>query len=287
MPVKRWTGDSLADHVPAHPYAGQRAALATQHGKAQALGPPLARRLGLIIDNAAIDTDQFGTFTGTINRTGTPAQAALAKARAGMAASGLPLGLASEGSFGPHPWLPFGAGGVETLAFIDATRGLELTLSAMSRRTNFAQQEVRAGTDIAPFLTRIGFPAHALVVKGPDGTLLASGVTEMAMLSPLAWPGNRLETDMRAHMNPTRMAAIRSLAGRLAVRLAALCPACDCPGWGQVDVMRGLPCSACGQPTQSVVAIIDGCTACGHQASRPRPDGVTAASPASCDWCNP
>ncbi|MBU6165543.1 MAG: hypothetical protein KGQ52_05365 [Alphaproteobacteria bacterium] len=270
-----------------HPYAGLAAALATQHGKQRAIAPPLTRRLGLIVRPVAIDTDQFGTFTGSIARSGTPREAALAKARAGMAASGLPLGLASEGSFGPHPWLPFGAGGVETLAFIDAGRGLELTLSAVSRRTNFAHHDVASGEDIAPFLARIGFPAHALVVRGPDGAVLASGVQDMAALAPLAWPGNRLETDMRAHLNPTRLAAIRSLAGRLAARLASPCPACGCPGWGQVDVMRGLPCSTCDQPTQSILAIIDGCTVCGHQQTRPRPDGVTAASPASCDWCNP
>ena len=281
--MRCWVGVSLAKH----PYHGHTVALATQHGKARALAPPLARRLGLIVAAVAIDTDQFGTFTGSCPRTGTAADAALAKARAGMAASGHQLGLASEGSFGPHPWLPFGAGGVETLAFIDAPRGLELTLSAISRRTNFAQHEVTAGADIAPFLARIGFPAHALVVKGPDGGVLATGVQDMATLSPLAWPGNRLETDMRAHLNPTRMAAIRSLAGRLAARLACRCPACACPGWGQIDVATGLPCSSCSQPTQGVLAIIDGCGVCDHRETRPRPDGVTAASPASCDWCNP
>lgn len=270
-----------------HPYSGQVVALATQHGKARAIAPPLARRLALRVETIAIDTDQFGTFTGTRPRPGTARDAALAKASAGMAASGLGLGLASEGSFGPHPWLPFGAGGVETLAFIDATRGLQLTLAAVSRRTNFAYHDVVDGTDIAPFLTRIGFPAHALVIKGPDGAVLASGVQDLATLTRLAAPGTRLETDMRAHLNPTRMAAIRSLAGRLAARLATLCPACACPGFGEVDVLRGLPCPACGQPTQGIIALIDGCTACGHKQTRPRPDGVTAASPASCDWCNP
>lgn len=270
-----------------HPYRSARVALATCHGKERALSIPLRRRLGLIVEPVAIDTDAFGTFTGTRARAGTAAEAALAKARAGMAASGLPLGLASEGSFGPHPWLPFGAGGVETLAFIDAERGLELTLSAVSRRTNFAHLDVRDGEDIAPFLARVGFPSHALVVKDGNGALLAAGITDKATLSTLAWPGHRLEADMRAHMNPTRMAAIRALAGRLAARLAARCPACACPGWGQTDVQRGLPCSSCQQPTQGIAAIIDGCTACGHSETRPRPDGVTAASPASCDWCNP
>ena len=270
-----------------HPYSGARAALATQHGKERALAPPLARRPGLIAETVASVTDAFGTFTGTRARAGTAAEAALAKARAGMAASGLALGLASEGSFGPHPWLPFGAGGVETLALIDTARSLELTLSSVSRRTNFAHHLIAAGDDIAPFLARIGFPHHALVVKDPDGTVLASGVTDMDALARLAWPGNRLETDMRAHMNPTRMASIRALAGRLAARLGTLCPACQCPGFGQTDMLRGLPCSSCNQPTQGVMAIIDSCTACGHSDTRPRPDGVTAASPASCDWCNP
>lgn len=270
-----------------HPYAHARVALATQHGKARALAPPLARRLGLIVEPVPIDTDAFGTFTGTTARTGTAAEAALAKARAGMAASGLPLGIGSEGSFGPHPWLPFGAGGVETLAFIDAERGLELTISSVSRRTNFAHHTIADGGDIAAFLTRIGFPSHALVVKGPDGVVLATGVQDMDALSAVAWPGNRLETDMRAHLNPTRMAAIRALAGRLAARLATLCPVCGTPGWGQVDLLRGLPCSSCQQPTQGVLALIDGCGVCDHRAKRPRPDGVTAASPASCDWCNP
>ena len=143
------------------------------------------------------------------------------------------------------------------------------------------------GGDIAPFLARIGFPAHALVVKDAAGQVLAAGVQDMDALSALAWPGNRFETDMRAHLNPTRMAAIRSLAGRLASRLATLCPACGCPGWGEVDVLRGLPCSSCSQPTQGIVAIIDGCNVCDYRETRPRPDGVTAASPASCDWCNP
>ncbi len=270
-----------------HPYTHARVALATQHGKERALGPPLARRPGLIVTPVAIDTDAFGTFTGTVARAGTARDAALAKARAGMAAAGLPLGLASEGSFGPHPWAPFGAGGVETLAFIDAARGLELTLSAVSRRTNFAHHDIAGGEDIAPYLARIGFPAHAIVVRGPDGAVLASGITDMAALAPLAWPGNRLETDMRAHLNPTRLAAIRALAGRLAARLASLCPACHSPGFGEVDVQRGLPCSACGRPTQGVCSIIHGCTVCGHQHAQPRPDGATAASPATCDWCNP
>jgi ubiquinone/menaquinone biosynthesis C-methylase UbiE len=41
-----------------------------------------------------------------------------------------------------------------------------------------------------------------------------------------------VETDMRAHLNPTRMAAIRALAFRLVRRIARACPACARPRLG-------------------------------------------------------
>jgi len=50
-----------------------------------------------------VDTDQFGTFTGEVARTGAPADAARAKARLAMSVTGLPYGLASEASYGPLP----------------------------------------------------------------------------------------------------------------------------------------------------------------------------------------
>jgi hypothetical protein len=95
------------------PYAGERAVIATMHGKEAAVAPVLLARLGLVVTTAAnLDTDALGTFTGEIPRAGTIREAAISKARLGMTATGLPIGIASEGSYGPHPNIPFIPGGV-------------------------------------------------------------------------------------------------------------------------------------------------------------------------------
>jgi hypothetical protein len=92
---------------------------------------------------------------------------------------------------------------------------------------------------------------------------------------------------MRAHHNPTRMRQIALLARRLARRLHARCPACTTPGWGRIDVRRGLPCEACGTPTDWIAAEIHGCPRCQHREHRPRPDALRSVDPARCPRCNP
>lgn len=87
-------------------FAGRFASLGTMQGKELALAPPLRQQLGIGPAVGQIDTDRFGTFTGKIPRIGTMRNTAIGKARAAMAATGLPFGLASVGSFGreaEHP----------------------------------------------------------------------------------------------------------------------------------------------------------------------------------------
>jgi len=110
----------------AHPYAGRAAVLATRHGKERLLGRPLRVTPGLRLRVPPdLDTDALGTFTGEVARVGTPLEVARRKARLGMEAMGLPLGLASEGSFGPHPTIPFLPADHELLLFVDDERGVE------------------------------------------------------------------------------------------------------------------------------------------------------------------
>lgn len=71
-------------------YAGRCAVLATMHGKQAAIAPVLFDRLGLVVSTAPdLDTDQLGTFTGERPRAGTMRETAIAKAKLGMAATGL------------------------------------------------------------------------------------------------------------------------------------------------------------------------------------------------------
>ena len=68
------------------------------------------------------------------------------KAEAGMAHTGLDLGLASEGSFWPHRAFPWLAVNTEWLTFVDHRAGLVITETLVTPRTNF-DRKVVAVTD--------------------------------------------------------------------------------------------------------------------------------------------
>ena len=282
------------------PYAGQRAVLATMHGKGTAIAPAFRDVLRMRLDTAVdLDTDALGTFTGEIPRAGNILDTAIAKARLGMAAAGLPIGIASEGSYGPHPLVPFMAGGVELMVLVDDRRGIVVSEHLIEDAPVFGHALAACPAELEDFLKRHRFPSHALIVrpnlgatptarihKGVrDRRVLADAVADAATAS---LDGKALvEADMRAHMNPTRMASIARLARILAARMATRCPACGSPGFGRVDVEAGLPCEACEAPTARVHHEVLGCAACAHRAQRARSDGRTHAEAGECDLCNP
>ena len=270
-------------------YGGLTAALATRHGKERVIAPAFAAATGLCVTvPPGIDTDALGTFTGEVTRPASMRDTARLKARRGMAAAGLPFGIASEGSFGPHPVVPFVAAGRELMIFIDDMHGIEVVEEAVSEHTNFAALDLVPGTDVDRFLARVGFPQHAVVLRWRERVIKGIDThDQLASLLSLCTGPAQLETDMRAHMNPTRMAEIGKLAVTLARRMATLCPACTAPGFGPVRREAGLPCADCETPTPLVKTIVSGCAVCGHEAWVPRSDGRTTASPAECPACNP
>ena len=288
------------DLSPPSPYAGRAAALATMHGKERAISPALEAGLGLrVVVPSDLDTDTLGTFTGEIERPAGILETAVRKAKLGMEVSGLDLGIASEGSYGPHPVVPFLPLGRELIVFVDAVRGIAVHERLLAETTNFAHTTVDSPAGIGDFLERTGFPEHALIVrpnaKSAENQRLHKGVRSLTELREAigacsgASPDGqaRLETDMRAHMNPTRMQAIERLSGKLVERLATPCPRCASPGFGQVDAESGLPCAACGAPTELLATEVFGCPACDYTERRPRGDGVVSADPGQCPFCNP
>lgn len=280
-------------------YAHRSAVLATMHRKEKAIAPALMRMLGLrIIAAAGLDTDQLGTFTGEIPRQGTMLEVAIRKARLGMAALGLPLGLASEGSFGPNPAMPFFPAGMELLAFVDDKRGIVVHESLIAVETNFAHLVISPGETFDPFLSQVGFPRHAVIVRANQGEMgagLAKGIANREQLvqaicdaAAVSADGKaRIETDMRAHFNPTRMKSLGALAKRLARRLATACPACGSPGFGGAGARPGLACEDCGARTEMAAAEIFQCVRCENREERPRADGLRAAPARLCPQCNP
>ncbi len=296
--------------LPNMPYAGCQVALATRHGKERVIGRALRHGLGAdLLHLPQIDTDALGSFCGTVARRGSALEACIAKAELAMEAGGTGLAIASEGSFGPHPAAAMLAVGVEWMVFLDRQRGLTIQEELLAPRTNFSHTRQAAGpkahgqlpSELQAWLRQVGFPAHALIVRpnrpGPEAadTATRKGIRELdglgrAIDAAAAASSDGLalvETDMRAHCNPTRMASIRRLSFRLMRRVATPCPACSSPGWGVVDRLEGLPCDWCGLPTPLIRWLVEGCAACNHRLTRPRPDGRLRADPGYCPRCNP
>ncbi|MCY7308448.1 MAG: hypothetical protein LH632_20405 [Rhodoferax sp.] len=282
-----------------HPFAGRSAVLVTMHGKEKAVAPAFGQVLGMnLVVTKGVNTDALGTFSGETLRRGSMLETAVAKAWLGINATGLQLAIASEGSFGPHALIPFLPSGIETLVFVDADQGWVIHEAMAVEQTNFAHLVAVPGTPINTFLTQVGFPEHGLIVRpnaGDSFASLAKGLVDrgdlddaVATAAASSADGRaRIETDMRAHLNPTRMDMLARLAMRLALRLAAHCPGCSAPGWGRIDVALGLPCELCRMPTQVIAAEVLGCAACGIRELQPRRDGMVHARPAQCVYCNP
>ena len=274
-----------------------RVALGTMHGKERALAPAFDRLSVRLIVPDGLNTDRFGTFSAEIPRAGSMEDAARAKIEAAMAATGLPVGLASEGAYGPHPAVPFMAAGLEILMWRDAERGHEIIERLGDDRPAYDLAEVADIDQVAPVLTRMGFPETAMIVRpagDPCGSVVKglTGMSELATAIAAACKASPVgkavvQTDMRAHMNPQRMATIAKLGLRLADRLACRCDACGAPGWGRLRTVPGLPCDWCGGPSLLIAHEVHGCTACGTTRPVPRPDGKTTADPGECPACNP
>lgn len=281
---------------PSSIYAESRVTLLTRHGKEGVIAPVLEPALGCRVELlTGYDTDLLGTFTRDIPRAGMQLEAARKKARIGMQLSGLPLGLASEGSFGPDPMVGMFPWNLEFLIFLDDERGLEVVGVAQGK-ANFSHLLTHDWAAAAACAQQAGFPAHHLVVRpeGEDDPRIRKGIaTWLELETAFAWAlaasaSGRVfvETDMRADANPTRMDNIRLAAEDLANKLCSLCPACGTPAFWIVERVADLPCADCGAPTRETRAEIHGCPKCAHREIRERADRQYA-DPGRCDSCNP
>ena len=271
-------------------------ALLTQHGKEGVIASVLDPALGCRVERVTgYDTDLLGTFTRDIPRAGMQLEVARKKARIGMQLSGLPLGLASEGSFGPDPMVGIFPWNVDFLIFLDDECGLEVVGIAQGK-ANFSHLLTADWAAAEAFAKQAGFPAHHQVVRpeGEDDPRIRKGIATWAELeAAFAWAlaasaNGRVfvETDMRAHASPTRMDNIRLAAEDLVKKLRSLCPSCGTPGVWIVERVDGLLCEACGAPTRETRAEIHGCLKCAHRLTREHTDRQHA-EPGRCAYCNP
>lgn len=278
------------------------ATLATMHQKERAIAPLLKEKLGLQVTvPEKFDSDRFGTFTREVKRDGTQIEAARQKAIGGMEQTGNPIGIASEGSFGPHPAMPFLPSNREIVLLIDRENDLEVMGEAISTETNFSHQQVANLEEARTFARKARFPQHGLVVIAnadrngiaEDRNQIIKGITsEAQLIDAVQWALKQsdrvhIETDMRAMHNPTRMKIIAQATEDLITKLLTLCPNCGTPGFSIVDRLPGLPCGLCGIPTGLTRSIVYQCQKCQHREEVLFPNGVETADPGQCPYCNP
>jgi hypothetical protein len=276
-----------------HPYPSKTAVLTSKHQKLDLVRPSLESATGLSLIEQAMDTDHLGTFSGEIERLGTPLEVAIKKAQLGMIATGLPLGVASEGSIGPDPLVPFVISNIETLVFVD--QELDIVISETFRSLDIVSATTKTfpGQDLTEYLAKVGFPEQRVIAKSSSGGVekgLGSISSLEQAIAKLALEAHEssvsLEPDYRAMHCPTRRINIEHAAKALAFRVASLCPDCNAPGWGKKDFVRGLLCSDCGSDHPDAVAQeLKTCVRCDFV----QPGMVLAESldPSKCFSCNP
>ena len=277
-------------------YAGQTVYFATKHGKEEIL-TPLFREIGLHCERIEVDTDQFGTFSGEVERTGSVRETLRKKIQA--AAYATPSGrlfLASEGSFGPDPFIGFLQTDLESLLLWDRELDMEIYAEYLCREPTHAEVTLGPQDDFRAFLNSIDFPQHSVIVR-PDGLrsptfkgLKSEREVGQAMLESF-WNSKNgkvvVATDLRADQNETRRNAISKAGHALIEKIPSLCPSCFVPGFGISRGIPGLECQACGEPSQVARAVLFECAKCGHKLEKPRPDGKARLPVEECEHCNP
>ena len=208
---------------------------------------------------------------------------------------GYDLGIASEGSFGPYQLMPFVAINEELVLLMDKKNNWSVFGRSQSFDTNFRAANIETKKELEEFAKKAKFPSHGLILKLSqynttdmkkginDWDTLFNSFASMKKIQNKVW----IETDMRAHLNPTRMLNIVSATEDLIRKLNSLCPNCFSPGFSVRKADPGLPCSSCGLPTPSISVHHYQCLICNHMVSNVFPNGKESEDPMYCNFCNP
>lgn len=277
-------------------FANRQLIIATKHAKDSVIKPLLESGLGVVcIENKLFDTDTLGTFSGEVERTEDPLATLRNKCLIAMDKHNCELGIATEGSFGPHPSLFFANANDELMIFIDKKNSIEVVQRELSLATNFNGQKTSSISELKEFAKKAKFPSHGVILRDAKDSFktIIKDIKNWNILYKhfneiIAKYGEAfIETDMRAMNNPSRMKVIKKLTKKLLQNLKSTCPKCSFPGFSIKDLKRGLPCKECGMPTKSTLAYIYLCNNCNHSATKMYPLKKMQEEAMYCDFCNP
>lgn len=277
-------------------FQGRKLLVATKHQKELIIGPVLEKVLGVEVQLAQnIDTDTFGTFSGEIKRLDDALSTARQKCNAALANTHYDLAIASEGSFGSHPTLFFSQVNEELVLLVDKKNNREYFERVVSLATNSNQAQITSKEQLIAFAKQAQFPSHALILRksATDFSEVNKGITNwdelLQIFNSLIKSSTTVsvETDMRSMFNPMRQAVIKQATEQLAKRLSNDCPSCNSPGFGVVSNESGLPCKACGLPTNATLKQVIICPFCSFSTSIQFPNNKMHEDPMYCNFCNP
>jgi hypothetical protein len=274
----------------------RKVVIATKHGKQRVIAPLLKARLGMHpFMVRGLDTDKLGTFSGEVERIDDVVDTLRKKCRLAMELSRCDLAVASEGSFGQHPAMPFEYADDELMMMVDTSNNFEIISREVSAETNFGGSYVENEAELMKFAVKAQFPSHGLIVRNHKDAFsyMLKGIVDQKRLVDAFYECKSrfgsvyLETDMRAMYNPCRMKVIARAAEKLISRVLSQCPSCAMPGFGVAEYRQGLPCEQCGLATSSILCAVYTCTHCKFKKEEIFPNGKNAEDPMYCNYCNP
>ncbi len=268
-----------------------RATLVTHHGKGGVIAP-LLQSAGWTVDVLDRDTDALGTFSGDVERRGSPRDVAITKALLASGESAAPWFLASEGSLTRDPWGL--ARDHELVVLVHAASRVTLVGEALSHDVVLVGEEVNSewsDSRLDDLCARADLGRHHLMVVSvthdvPARGGLARRVEVETALREMSAPGRRLriQSDCRAHLSASRREVIGAATRDLIRKLSSTCPSCAGVGFSPVEAVEGLRCSQCYLPTREPRAHLWACPWCDFR----RETLVEATvDPSRCPWCNP
>lgn len=282
-------------------FYNRKALLVTKHNKESVIVPILKKELGLDIAVAVkVNTDEFGTFSGEIERPDTQYKTAMLKIlKAFELYPDAEIAIASEGAFNPHPDCAFIPLNTEIILLVDRKNQLEISAKYLSLSTSVQEEAVSTMQEAWAFVENISFPKNGIILKAGNSKtnkpyIFKNATTKSCLEAALIFffeiseDGKvTLQSDMRAHLNPVRMENIRLATLELLKTIQSVCPTCHTPGFGIKQVVSGLPCSLCNAPTRSTLSYIYECKKCKQQEKKLFPHGKRQEDPGLCDHCNP
>lgn len=276
-------------------YNQERIFIATRHNKEQVIAPIFEHFFDARpFVSSFINTDQFGTFTREIERKDDPLETLRKKCNYGKDVSGCNLVIASEGSFGSHPAIPFTNANEEIVMFKDFDNDVEVIGRYLSTETNLYESEFKSMNELDEAFKQIQFPSHGIIIKDlMENEVILKNESDKEKVKVFAsaclksGKSLSISSDMRAVYNPTRMKNIEEATKSLVENLSATCPECDVPGFVINDSKPGLPCSKCGLPTRSALYVIKECQKCSYKEEKRFPNNKETENPMYCDFCNP